>query len=77
MTKSQRIEALTQYGQIILQHGWAAGEPFIARQELLHPGCSFKQWATALAIALRTQEILDGNDGIIGGPWTSESTRST
>lgn len=65
MTKARRIEALAQYGRIITQQGWAAGEPFIERQERLHPGCNFRRWAHALGIMLRAKEILDEENGTI------------
>jgi hypothetical protein len=53
-----KVKALAEYGRIIKAHGWQAGEEFVTRKEQEIP--EFRRWANALAIMLRTRELLDG-----------------
>ena len=49
---------LATYGDTIQTHGWQAGETLIQIGINTH-GPHFKQWAYALAISLRAQELLE------------------
>lgn len=51
--------ALAEYGRAILERGWQAGEPIIVRSEERYKG--FRQWATALGIMLRAEELLNAS----------------
>lgn len=51
------VQALAEYGRTIKEHGWKEGEPIIEAWEKEFP--DFRRWAGALAIMLRTQEILE------------------
>jgi len=51
-------EALVVYGRTIKADGWAAGEPLIERGVRMW-GQVFKQWAHALGIMLRAEELLE------------------
>lgn len=50
-------EALANYGRTIKERGWAAGEPLIV--EGLRRWKDFDRWARALAMMLRTKELLE------------------
>lgn len=50
-------EALKEYGHVIKREGWQAGELLI--QEEKYRFKDFEKWANALAIALRTKELLE------------------
>lgn len=49
-------KALVEYGRTIRERGWKEGEPLIDALEKQFP--DFRRWATALAIMLRTRELL-------------------
>lgn len=49
-------QALKEYGRIIKASGWRAGEPFIEKNERKFK--DFRKWARALAVILRTIELL-------------------
>ena len=57
-------DALAQYGETIQAYGWAAGEPLIAAGELRFK--EFRNWTYALAIVLRTEELLSSVPGVNG-----------
>jgi hypothetical protein len=50
-------DELARYGRLIRQDGWESGEPMILEAEKRWP--DFRRWAHALAIMLRTEEILN------------------
>lgn len=56
MDKGRLAADLARYGRIIRRRGWKAGDAFIRRAEKRHR--DFRRWATALAILLRTEELL-------------------
>lgn len=49
--------ALEEYGRTIKREGWKAGEPLIRKG--LRKWKDFDRWARALAMMLRTQELLE------------------
>lgn len=49
--------ALVEYGRTIKDNGWKAGEPVIEKYSARFS--DFKKWARALAMMLRTKELLD------------------
>lgn len=48
--------ALAEYGRLIKEQGFKAGEPIIQAREKKFQ--DFRRWAYALAIMLRAEEIL-------------------
>lgn len=52
-------DALKEYGQTIKRHGWKAGEPLIEKYS--SKSQDFEKWARALAMMLRTMELLEAD----------------
>lgn len=52
-------DAVQEYGRTIKRQGWEAGEPLIEKHSLIFN--DFKKWARALAMMLRTMELLEAD----------------
>lgn len=50
-------QALKDYGKMIKENGWKAGEPLIDSGVKRWP--DFRKWCRALGMMLRTKELLD------------------